>query len=269
MMPQITPAPTSQPVMPNLVKLPFDAYSFAAACDAVLAAPLHSQQPKGARDLAIEAPALSGIFAVFSAPASKDAAPKDGRENDCPLINLFAAMADVVPALSSNLVGDQSALSFDQRAVPNAQDVTLRVPPTHISSVAARSDPILNLNTDIWLNDLARDIVDASTAKDRISFRMMPDRLGRLDVEIGRNNSGLSIRLTTQSEEARAIVEAAQPQLVDNIRAQGIKLFDTQVTADGNPDRHRRAPPPPPTPATENATRPEPQTKASHSDRYA
>ena len=63
----------------------------------------------------------------------------------------------------------------------------------------------------------------------RLSFRLMPHQLGRLDVDVSRSHNGLSLSIRTESDGATAILSAAQTRLADEIRAQGVKLADTQM----------------------------------------
>lgn len=80
-----------------------------------------------------------------------------------------------------------------------------------------------------WLGELAHDIASASGDNNRLSFRLMPQQLGRLDVDVARSHDGLSLTIRTESDSAQAILTAAQPRLADEIRAQGLKLADTQM----------------------------------------
>lgn len=105
--------------------------------------------------------------------------------------------------------------------------------------VAART---LDLsNDDVWIEQLARDIVAAKSNSGDISFRLMPRHLGRLDVAMRAEEGGVTLRLDTQHEATAKIVTAAQGRLVDDLRQQGVRVAEAEVTC--TPDeagRHAR-----------------------------
>ena len=82
---------------------------------------------------------------------------------------------------------------------------------------------------EIWLDQLAKDIVAARQDNSRLSFRLSPENLGRLDVDLVRSDAGLSVNMTASTAEASAAISSAQPRLVEELRAQGTRVVDTQV----------------------------------------
>jgi flagellar hook-length control protein FliK len=105
------------------------------------------------------------------------------------------------------------------------------VPSAHATPVreaAAPAEQTLDLaRDDAWLDRLARDIVTASVGERTLKFRLLPERLGPLDVGLTVEADGLSITLTAHTREARDIVAAAQPRLVEELRNQGVRIFDS------------------------------------------
>lgn len=85
------------------------------------------------------------------------------------------------------------------------------------------------IRNEQWLGELAHDIASTTGDANRLSFRLMPHQLGRLDVDVSRSHNGLSLSIQTESDSATAILSAAQARLADEIRAQGVKLADTQM----------------------------------------
>ena len=85
---------------------------------------------------------------------------------------------------------------------------------------------------DAWLDDLARDIAGAAGRSNRLNFALAPETFGRLDVEIRRGETGVSIHMAAQSATARDILSAAQPRLIDEIRAQGVRISAAEIAAD-------------------------------------
>jgi flagellar hook-length control protein FliK len=115
--------------------------------------------------------------------------------------------------------------------------------PTHPQPItpAPTADPLrfvverqLDLARDSrWLDALTRDIVAVADTPDRLSFRLSPPQLGRLDVDLSASESGLSVRMNTSTDAAAQIVAAAQPRLIDELRSQGVRVAEAQVSTGG------------------------------------
>ena len=94
-----------------------------------------------------------------------------------------------------------------------------------------------------WLDQLARDITrSAGSDGSPLRFRLNPENLGSLRVEISQDRNGAAVRLTTETEAARIIIADAQPRLIAEARAQGIRISEAHVdlggqTASGDPRR--------------------------------
>ena len=81
-----------------------------------------------------------------------------------------------------------------------------------------------------WLDALARDIVAVADAPDRLSFRLSPPQLGRLDIDLSASENGLSVRMNASTEAATQIIAAAQPRLIDELKSQGVRVAEAQVS---------------------------------------
>jgi hypothetical protein len=94
-----------------------------------------------------------------------------------------------------------------------------------------------------WLDQLARDITrSAGSDNSPLRFRLNPENLGSLRVEISQDRNGAAVRFTTDTEAARTIIAEAQPRLIAEARAQGIRISEAHVdlggqTASGDPRR--------------------------------
>lgn len=84
-----------------------------------------------------------------------------------------------------------------------------------------------------WLDALARDISRMAARDGQLNFQLNPEHLGSLKVELANNANGTSIRLTADTEAARAILVDAQPKLLAEARAQGLRVSDAQVDLGG------------------------------------
>lgn len=79
-----------------------------------------------------------------------------------------------------------------------------------------------------WLDSLAKDIANAGSGND-LHFKLAPENLGALSVSISQKDEGASIRLTADNQQTRDILVDAQPKLIAEARAQGLKVSDAQV----------------------------------------
>lgn len=153
-------------------------------------------------------------------------------------------------------------------------------PSAHVNAAAAVSGPdaIIDRQLDLvrndrWLGELARDIASTSGNNERLSFRLMPHQLGRLDVDVSRSHNGLTLAIHTETESARTILTAAQPRLADEMRANGLKLADAQMFSGDARQSHDPRSGSRPTPLIETFA-PPPETvaapeQAQRSGRYA
>lgn len=98
--------------------------------------------------------------------------------------------------------------------------------------------PELDLQTDAeWLDRLARDIARAGDGSAPLRFRLHPQTLGHLGVELAQTEQGTAIRLTAETEAARALIAEAQPRLLAEARAQGVRIAEAQVDLAGSGGR--------------------------------
>jgi flagellar hook-length control protein FliK len=85
------------------------------------------------------------------------------------------------------------------------------------------------VNDNQWLDRLARDIARAGASDEPLRFRLHPQTLGHLQVELTQSERGATVRLTVETEAARNILVDAQPRLAAEARAQGVRLAGTEV----------------------------------------
>ncbi|HYJ52943.1 MAG TPA: flagellar hook-length control protein FliK [Allosphingosinicella sp.] len=88
-----------------------------------------------------------------------------------------------------------------------------------------------------WLDRLARDIARTAEGDAPMRFRLHPQTLGHMRVELSQGDHGTSVRLTVETEAARTILADAQPRLAAEARAQGVRIAETHVDLSGS-DRH-------------------------------
>lgn len=196
---------------------------------------LRNEQREPARPVRTEAKA----FAVETAEADRPAhiertvspssqpitVPKAAQVRSAKITEIALGLAEQLPdptvAAIHRQVADLPVTKPETAAPVAATPVTL-------------TDMVIDRQLDLvrseqWLGELAHDIASTSGDNNRLSFRLMPHQLGRLDVDVTRSHNGLSLTIHTESDSAQAILSAAQPRLADEIRAQGLKLADTQM----------------------------------------
>ena len=122
------------------------------------------------------------------------------------------------------------AFTFARDSGPAAPRVEQSATLSQLGAQPSSAERHLDLaHQEIWLDELARDIVAARDNDSRLSFRLSPERLGRLDVDVLRSDAGLSVNLTTSSAEASAAIASAQPRLVEELKSHGARVIETQV----------------------------------------
>jgi flagellar hook-length control protein FliK len=90
-----------------------------------------------------------------------------------------------------------------------------------------------------WLDRLARDISRMATHNAQLRFQLNPQHLGSLHVELASSADGTAIRLTADTEAARTILVDAQPRLVAEARAQGLRISGAEVDLGGQGGQQR------------------------------
>ena len=141
----------------------------------------------------------------------------------------------VTADISTNF--DTMPLIKTRSDLPNVAHLPTAIVNPPMSTINTIVDRQLDLvRNERWLGELAEDIASTSASNDRLSFRLMPHQLGRLDIEVSRAHNGLSLTFRTENDSAQTILTAAQPRLENELRSQGLRLADTQMLS--NDPRH-------------------------------
>jgi flagellar hook-length control protein FliK len=251
--------------------------------------------------LAAVGPVLRGLRQIHGSQPAMASVQLEDYTTDAALI--ASAPLPAAPSSAAALVPETFARLTPRRADPETAgsrapahvnaivvEVALRVPdappigpaPATRETITALSPPQpafealsftrqLDLSRDtLWLDRLARDIVSAASADGRLRFELSPPTLGRMEVDVQRAEQGLHVQLTTHTDAARAIIADAQPRLIDEMRALGVRVADSQVAAD--PSRQQPGSRPPATPILIEAA-PEtdfkPESPVTHDGRFA
>lgn len=180
-----------------------------------------------------QAPSLQTPASTSAAPAI-EMPPGGSSEAREPAQN--ALLAAVAPPVTPPVTGTASTDLISgsegvQEAAPAPADIAVK---QHLD-LARDSE---------WLDALARDISRMAARDGQLNFQLNPEHLGSLKVELANNANGTSIRLTADTEAARAILVDAQPKLLAEARAQGLRVSDAQVDlgGQGNARQQEQAP---------------------------
>jgi flagellar hook-length control protein FliK len=235
------PPPTALPPAPTPAPVGKIRQSRPEALTDETGADIGSEEPSAALDAAAKeaiAAAKRVIEATLRAagPEIADAAPKAVRAAASALNVVREALPPAPAAETQARTADvATAAALAMPAAPAPTPSTAAQPHEAAAPAADRSLDLANEAE--WLDRLARDIAQASGNEGTIRFRLHPQMLGHLRVELSQGDHGTAIRLTADTEQARAILSDAQPRLVAEARAQGVRIAETHVDLSGS-DRH-------------------------------
>ncbi len=99
--------------------------------------------------------------------------------------------------------------------------------------------PQLDMTGDAWLDQLARDITASASSDGKLSFRIVPPQLGRLDIAIETRDAGMAVHVKTETREAHLLIANAQHRLEEALSTQGLRVTETSVTSNGGGDLPR------------------------------
>lgn len=239
----------SEAPVPTFDPLPGTPAALPQALDTQPAAPVVS--PTGDRLQRLFDPALPvtiASYVVVAEPARHVRSAKDISVKTAPA-RAERTLAGTATISSSDLPGGsplritetRGALLFADRPelTPTASTVPGAVPTGpnfQVTTTADASVVTIERHLDLargdaWLDDLARDIAATANGGGRLKFALMPETLGRLDVEVRREDAGVHVHLAARSETARDALAAAQPRIAEEIRAHGVRVAGTEVSA--------------------------------------
>ena len=124
---------------------------------------------------------------------------------------------------------------------------TMTTAPADIARPTEPGNPAVERHLDLvrdseWLDQLARDIVRSGDGDAPMRFKLHPQTLGHLKVELTQSDQGTSVRFTTETEVARTIIADAQPRLAAEARAHGLRIAETHVDLAGSGHDQTRDP---------------------------
>jgi flagellar hook-length control protein FliK len=176
----------------------------------------------------------SPVKAGMEAPPAR--APTNARMQNAPVEREEAPAVETAPPLLAS-----ASPSAMPNTTPPAATPAPAAPPQAGGIVDRSIERELDLARDgEWLDRLARDIARTAEGDAPMRFRLHPQTLGHMRVELAQGDHGTSVRLTVETEAARAILADAQPRLAAEARAQGVRIAETHVDLSGSGDQRRQ-----------------------------
>jgi len=166
-----------------------------------------------------------------AAPLSTDLPSTDKADPADALPDLLRAALSPAPASTpaAPVTAAPIFAALDSSAAPQTQSSSEMVMTHH-----------LNMAKDgEWLDQLARDITRMANHESQLRFQLNPEHLGSLRIELANTADGTSIRMTADTEAARNMLVDAQPRLVAEARAQGLRISGAQVDLGGHGGQQR------------------------------
>ena len=163
------------------------------------------------------------------------------RQNNAPLgpqdvpllVNSAGAIsgADLVSLLAAAPVESNSVVGAGFQSIMSDRLAETGIRPVTDASAVIAERALDVARGSLWLDQLAGDIAAVQDHDRDLSFRLIPAQLGQLDVNIGTRDDGLQLNFSTQSEEAARIIGSAQTRLIEELKAQGVRVAGSEVNA--------------------------------------
>ncbi len=237
-----TLAPT-QPAQTTADPLPASAETQAAkALDlsnfTKLAKPIELAQLRSALqgDTPVKAADASPLAALIDA-AAKGSHARSGKPAEAPVA--VDATASAAPAGPSALFSSSSIQSLLQPQLGAGAVAGAATSSANAGGFTASADLAVEHQLDIaqdgqWVDRLAKDIARTAGNEGPLRFQLNPEALGRLHIEVAQSHAGTTVRMTAETEAARAVLADAQPRLIAEARAQGVRIAESSVGMNSN-----------------------------------
>lgn len=216
----------AQPPMPEAADAETKAVD-AAVKELLLHKLAAAKQPAEARGTAPSEAGQAEAVALQTQPAnpasSKAAAPIERTPAG---IAMPATAQAAAPPPAAEL--PQPALAPSVQATPVRAEAAGTADATRTTDLAVERQLDLARDSE-WLDRLARDIARAGASDTPLRFKLHPQTLGHLMVELQQGDRGTAVRLTVETEAARQLLTDAQPRLAAEARAQGVRIAETHV----------------------------------------
>jgi flagellar hook-length control protein FliK len=140
-------------------------------------------------------------------------------------------VADLEGLLASAPVESNSVLGAGFQAVVSDRIADTGIRPLSDASALVAERALDVARGGLWLDQLAGDIAAVQDHDRELAFRLIPAQLGQLDVKIATRDDGIQLNFSTQTDEAASIIATAQPRLMEELKAQGVRVAGCEVNA--------------------------------------
>ena len=167
-------------------------------------------------------------------PQGRRAVPDPTLRRDDPApVSFGQEVKQVVHQAISSMQAQPAPLPFDiARPIETVLEPLMAEPQIDPSEFAIERQLDVSAEGE-WLDSLARDIARTAGEGGTLRFKLNPENLGTLRVEITPHANGSAVRLTADTDAARSIIADAQPRLVAEARANGVRIAETHVDLGG------------------------------------
>jgi flagellar hook-length control protein FliK len=178
----------------------------------------------------------------------------------------------IAPAAQVFAAAIQQVVREERRPAAAEQAIVAIAPTTDLAAhavTAAESSrhAALDMARDTWPAKMIERIEmlrDAANANDT-SIRLVPDRLGTIDVSLRRDGDTVAVHFQAQHADTRQLIAEAQPRLADMAEARGLRL-STQTSDGGSHPQQQQQRAGTGTAPTNNVSPDAAQTGASSAD---
>lgn len=160
-----------------------------------------------------------------------------------------AQMATVAPAAQlfaaaiHRAVRDERLAETSAVLIPGVAPAT-DLAPHAVAALDAGRHAALDMMREAWPAkmieriEMIRDAIDMADT----SIRLVPDKLGAIDVSLRRDGDAVMVHLNAQQAETRQLLADAQPKLAELAEARGLKLSAQAGNDPGHQQHQQRAP---------------------------
>ena len=165
------------------------------------------------------------------AKAEADATPLPGPDAAAATPPVVAATpaADAPPAAAAPASAFTATVTLASAILPPAPANDAAAAPQPAASEMGIAHHLKVEQDGQWLDQLARDIARTAAHDSQLRFKLNPEHLGSLAVEVTHRAEGAAIRFTADNEATRALIVDAQPKLMAEARAQGLRIAEAHV----------------------------------------
>jgi Meckel syndrome type 1 protein len=137
----------------------------------------------------------------------------------------------IAPAAEMFAAAIQRAVRDERRPASEEQVIALAAPTADLTTRAVAAaegsrHAALDMARDTWPTKMIERIEMLRDAADAVdtSIRLVPDKLGAIDVSLRRDGDGVQVQFTAQQAETRQLLAEAQPKLAELAEAKGLRL---------------------------------------------